>query len=74
MKYETIRALKPEHFRRCTGITKEIFETMVSILTEAYHQKHNQGGRNPKLSISDQLLLTLSYYREYRTQFHIALD
>lgn len=74
MKYETIKVLKPEHFRRCTGITKEIFEIMVSILTEAYHQKHSQGGRKPKLSIPDQLLLTLSYYREYRTQFHIGLD
>lgn len=74
MKYDTIKALKPEHFRRCTGVTQEIFETMVGILTEAYHQKHSQGGRKPKLSIPDQLLLTLSYYREYRTQFHIGLD
>jgi hypothetical protein len=29
-------------------------------------------GRPQKLSLEDQLLLTLSYWREYRTQFHIA--
>jgi DNA-binding transcriptional regulator LsrR (DeoR family) len=29
-------------------------------------------GRPPKLSRADQLLLTLMYWREYRTQFHIA--
>ncbi len=29
-------------------------------------------GRPPKLSRADQLLVTLMYWREYRTQFHIA--
>jgi len=29
-------------------------------------------GRPSKLSQADQLLLTLMYWREYRTQFHIA--
>ena len=29
-------------------------------------------GRPPTLSRADQLLMTLMYWREYRTQFHIA--
>jgi hypothetical protein len=29
-------------------------------------------GRLPKLKRADQLLMTLMYWREYRTQFHIA--
>ena len=29
-------------------------------------------GRPPKLSRGDQLLMTLMYWREYRTEFHIA--
>jgi hypothetical protein len=29
-------------------------------------------GRPPKLSRVDQLLMTLMYWREYRTEFHIA--
>ena len=30
-------------------------------------------GRPPKLSRADQLLMTLMYWREYRTEFHIGL-
>ena len=29
-------------------------------------------GRPPKLSVADQILLTLCYWREYRSQFHVA--
>jgi hypothetical protein len=29
-------------------------------------------GRPPKLSCADQLLMRLMYWREYRTEFHIA--
>jgi len=31
-------------------------------------------GVRSKLSIADQILLTLDYHREYRTLFHIAGD
>lgn len=30
-------------------------------------------GRPPKLARADQLLMTLMYWREYRTEFHIGL-
>jgi len=30
-------------------------------------------GRTPKLTRADQLLMTLMYWREYRTEFHIGL-
>ena len=30
-------------------------------------------GRTPKLSRADQLLMTLMYWQEYRTEFHIGL-
>ena len=35
-------------------------------------QERGTLGRRPKLSNADQLLLTLMYWREYRTQFHIG--
>ena len=36
-------------------------------------QKHVPAkGRPPKLSVEDQVLLCLNYWREYRTLFHIA--
>jgi Trm5-related predicted tRNA methylase len=31
-------------------------------------------GRKSKLSIEDQILMTLAYLREYRTFFHLAID
>lgn len=36
-------------------------------------RKGKRGGQN-KLSVADQLLITLQYWREYRTKLHIALD
>ena len=31
-------------------------------------------GRPPKLARTDQLLMTLMYWREYRTEFHIGIS
>ncbi|MFM5959203.1 MAG: transposase family protein, partial [Dolichospermum sp.] len=31
-------------------------------------------GRKSKLSIEDQILMTLAYLREYRPFFHLAID
>jgi len=44
---------------------------MLAVLAEAEKSK-KKPGRPSKLSLPDQLLLTLSYWREYRTQFHLA--
>ena len=46
---------------------------MLAVLREAETAK-KKAGRSSKLSLEDKLLLTLSYWREYRTQFHIAAD
>jgi hypothetical protein len=45
---------------------------MVEILKIANSKKRWHGGRNSKLCIEDQLLMTLEYLREYRTYFHIG--
>ena len=36
--------------------------------------QRSRGGRSTKLTTEDRLLLTLEYWREYRTYFHIAHD
>lgn len=72
MKYEQIENLKAEAFRRLTGIKKKTFYEMISILQPAEKKKKEQGGRPPKLSIEDRLLMALEYWREYRTYFHVA--
>ena len=72
MKFDQVKKLTGEDFRRLTGVKKETFDKMVNILTEAHKNKKAKGGRNNKLCIEDQLLLTLEYLREYRTYFHIG--
>ncbi len=60
---------KPEGpFKRLTGVRPATFLDMCDAL-----EKHlPSGGRVPKLCREDRLLLTLMYWREYRTQAHIA--
>ena len=43
-------------------------------MEEEYEELHKQGGRPPKLKVLDRLVITLGYYREYRTMQHIAFD
>jgi len=56
------------------GVQKPTFDAMLAILEEAYEQLHKKGGRPPKLSVLDRLVITLGYYREYRTMEHIGFD
>ena len=72
MKYEQIKLLEDEKFRRLTGVKKATFEKMRLILAEAEIKKKARGGRKSKLSIEDRLLMALEYIREYRTYFHVS--
>ena len=45
---------------------------MVEVLKEYQTKKHWHGGRPPKLLVEDSLMMTLMYWRENRTYFHIA--
>lgn len=72
MKYESIQNLQSKDFRRLTGVKQVTFKHMVEILSAADKTKKISGGRKNKLSIENQLLLTLEYFREYRTYFHIG--
>lgn len=68
MRYETIETLKDADFKRLTGVQRESFEEMLKVIENGLPDF----GRPPKLSRADQLLMTLMYWREYRTEFHIA--
>ena len=68
MRYETIKRLKDTDFKRLTGVQRETFEMMREVVESGLRDF----GRPPKLSRADQLLMTLMYWREYRTEFHIA--
>jgi len=67
-KYENIKSFKEAEFKAVTGVTPKTFEAMLRVVKAAYaetHSKHN--GRHRKLSREDMLLMTLEYYKEYRT-------
>lgn len=72
MKFENLKTLSEEQFRRVAGVKRYTFNKMVEILTEAQIKKKAKGGRPNKLSIENMLLMTLEYLREYRTYIHIA--
>lgn len=67
MKYEFIKDYKDTAFREVTGVLPSTFAAMLDVLKEAYSTAHLLGGRPRKLSIEDMLLMTLEYYKEYRT-------
>lgn len=71
MTYEQLKLLKPSAFKRRCGVQVETFEQMVEVLCPHLDRTGKRGGQ-AKLSVEDQLLLVLEYWREYRTQFHIA--
>jgi len=73
MFYEKAKMLKAGQFRRLTGVQKGTFAKMVEVLTKAEQEKYSKhGGRTASLSREDRLLMTLMYWRENRTSFHIA--
>jgi hypothetical protein len=73
MTYEQLKDLQPGDFKRACGIHPQTFETMLQVLQE-HTQKKVKPGRPPALSLENQLLMTLQYWREYRTYFHIGLS
>ena len=76
MFWKDIRDKEAASFRRLTGVTKKTFRLMARAVKDRdkkkVREKGNQRSRPFLLGVEDQLLLTLMYYREYRTQFHIG--
>ena len=73
-KYNKVMLLSHSKFKRCTGVTKYVFELMALVIEKWEKDNHKKDGRPNKLSVANQVLMTLEYYREYRTFFHIGLD
>lgn len=72
MRFEELSELKEEHFKRLTGIKRLTFNKMIEILEKADKEKMKNGGSPHKLKLEDRLLMSLEYWREYRTYFHIS--
>ena len=72
MFYRNLKELKPEKFKRLTGIKPELFQKMLQALRETQPVLKTNRGRSRALSLEDELLLTLKFWREYPTAFSLA--
>lgn len=72
MIYEDVKNLKDTDFKRLCGVRRETFAAMCQTVLE-YKDRHRRG-RKSNLSVENQILLTLSFWREYRTLFHLGSD
>jgi hypothetical protein len=72
MLYEKLNRLSAANFKRYCGVERETFDKMCEIVRRKSAIRRLVAGRPPKLVIEDQILLTLEYWREYRTMFHLG--
>lgn len=68
MRFIDVSEYGQQQFYRLTGVKGPVFELMVEVVRCA----RNGRGRPTTLSVEDQVLLTLCYQRQYRSQFHVA--
>ena len=63
-----------EDFKRLVGVRKDTYRAMVEIHSKALldNKKHKNLGRPRALNPENEILLTLTYYREYRTYLSTA--
>lgn len=74
IKFRKVNKLSDIDFRRVVGVTRDTFKKMQKVVNRHYKDKRSKGGTSRSLSPSDELLLMLEYYREYRTYKHLAVD
>ena len=71
MKYWQAIKLSSREFKRLTGVKRQTFRLMVR-LVKAQQKQKKKLGRPTSLIVEDRVLVTLQYWREYRTYFHIS--
>lgn len=72
--YEKTKQLKDTDFKQIIGVKRETFAEMAEVLRAEYLKKHEKGGRKPKLTLEEQLIMTLKYLRQYVTQKELAYE
>lgn len=74
MLYEKLEKLSSANFKRYCGVERKTFDKMCEIVRHKSSAQRLIEGRPPKLGVEDQILLTLEYWREYRTMFHLGTN
>ena len=77
MRWSSVKGLKEAVFKRLVGVPQTTFVQMAAYLDgqqalSAHKYSGAKRGPKPKLSIEDELMMLLMYYREYRSFLHIG--
>lgn len=72
MEIQGFEGIPDGTFRRLTGVRKRTFSEMVGVLEKAEAFRKARGGKPNHLAVETRLLMTLEYWREYRTYLHIG--
>jgi hypothetical protein len=73
MQYRELEHLSNPEFKRWCGVSRGAFHEMVEVVQPHLDRQGRRGGQ-AKLSVEDQVLVALAYWREYRSQFHIGVS
>ena len=73
MQYRELEHLSNPEFKRWCGVSRGAFHEMVEVVRPHLDRQGRRGGQ-AKLSVEDQVLVALAYWREYRSQFHIGVS
>lgn len=72
--FQSLAGLPAPAFKRLTGVRRATFAVMVEAVTPVVAARQRRGGPRFKWSVEDMILMALTYWREYRTYFHIGAD
>lgn len=72
MCYERVSCFNDSKFKRKVGISRILFEILIEIIKKSLIEKHAKGGRKPKLSPENMLLMFFTYYRDYPTYLSLS--
>lgn len=78
MRWQIVKKLPSEQFKRLVGVKLKTFTLMVAeakriAAIEAKKTKGKKRGPKQRINWYDKVLMLLMYYREYRTFAHIGL-
>lgn len=65
--------MKPSDFKRHYGVHWQTFTTMINAY-QAAQAKKKKSGRPAALTLEEQILFTLEFWREYPTMFHHGFE
>ena len=72
-RLERAQSMKPSDFKRHYGVHWQTFTSMITTYQAAQANK-KRSGRPPALTLEEQILFTLEFWREYPTMFHHGFE